>query len=144
MTGPELIEPDVAEVRDEMDADVGFVGRDRATCVVVEFLQVGDPLGEVVADGRDLGGDRGARAEPSAEFGLLWQGFPIVDSLLENVGDLAREALVAAGELEQRAGRTRTRALVISGMLGGKVGFVRGVRLRSQRSEPDSYSGHSV
>ncbi len=70
----------------------------------VEFFQFGDPVGEVLPDRLALPADRGAEPDPFADLRLGRQCGVAADGCLEQVGDVAAQGLVAAGEPEEQGG----------------------------------------
>ncbi|WP_307813002.1 hypothetical protein [Micromonospora coerulea] len=88
-----------ADVGDPVHADVVLVAAQRRWR---QPRSRGDPVGEVVPDG---GGDVGghACADAAGDGVSLGQRFAAL-ARVQEVGDLAGEGLVPAGEVEQRAG----------------------------------------
>jgi hypothetical protein len=95
---PELVEGDVAEVRDEVGGDVVGV----ATAGVVVDLDVVDPAGQVLGEGGDAAERAvGLQAEPDGvEVGQFAGG---AAGGLDEVGDLGQPFRVFAGEVKQSA-----------------------------------------
>ncbi|MDH6465734.1 hypothetical protein M2302_005936 [Micromonospora sp. A200] len=99
VVGAQLVQDDVAEVGDEVHADVGFVA---AAGVVVD----GEPLqpgGQPVGDSGHPG-QWGVGAEPVADGVDVGQGAAGAEGGLQQVADFDAAAAVASGEVEQLSG----------------------------------------
>jgi hypothetical protein len=99
VVGPQFVQFDVAEVRDEVDADVRLVEEPGAGLDADPF----QPHRQVLGQGRHAG-DRGVGGQPPGDGVHLGQDPAGADGGLHRVGDLDTVAPVPAGDLEQPPG----------------------------------------